>query len=298
MPKSTTSDAKTGADPIATTAPAGQERGTASPVLVDARWLEGHLHDPGLRVIEVDVNPDAYNEGHIDGAVLWNIYTDLKDCDYRLVDKTAVEALLARSGIGPETVVVFYGYGPAIGFWLMKLYGHRDVRILNLTRGTWRDEGRPWSTGVATPAATAYRLGDEDHHIRASQPMVEDAITRPDCVILDVRSDNEYRGEQFWPSGGLEPGGRAGHIPSAVLLPAGEMLDDRGAYRSAVELGRLYAAVDLPSGHDVISYCTIGARACTAWFVLTYLLGQRLVRVYDGSWAEWGRTSTTPVERA
>jgi thiosulfate/3-mercaptopyruvate sulfurtransferase len=298
MPNTTTPAFDAVTDPIGANRAASQQRSATNDVLVDAQWLEERLDAPELRVVEVDVSPKAYNEGHITGAVLWSIYQDLKSSDYQLVDNTAIEALIARSGIGPDSVVVFYGYAPAMGFWLMKLYGHADVRVLDIDRGTWQREGRAWTNDVTTWAATEYHLGDKDERIWASQTTVENAIADPECMILDVRTDEEYRGERFWPSGGLEEGGRAGHIPSAVHLAANDQLDDRGAFRSATELRRFYAAVDLPNDREVISYCTIGGRACTAWFVLTYLLGQQHARVYDGSWAEWGRDPTTPVERA
>jgi thiosulfate/3-mercaptopyruvate sulfurtransferase len=267
-------------------------------VLVDTEWLEEHLHDAGLRVVEVDVSPAAYVEGHIPGAVLWNVYQDLKDGDYRLVDKAAIERLVERSGIGPDSVVVFYGYAPAIGFWLMRLFGHAEARILNAGRATWQRESRPWSTDVEQPTPTRYPLPDEDDRIRASQPLVEKAIGDPGCIILDVRTDPEYRGERFWPSGGLEEGGRPGHIPAAVLVPADGLQDGDGAFRQAADLRRLYSRIDLASDNEVIPYCTIGGRACTTWFVLTYLLGHDRIRVYDGSWAEWGRMPAMPVERS
>ena len=267
-------------------------------VLVDTAWLEEHLHDPGLRVVEVDVSPAAYIEGHIPGAVLWNVYQDLKDPDYRLVGKAAVEHLVERSGIDRDSTVVFYGYAPAMGFWLMKLFGHQDARILNAGRAAWQREGRPWNTDEEQPTPTRYPLPDADDRVRASQQVVEHAIDDPGCVILDVRTDAEYRGERFWPSGGLEEGGRPGHVPSAVLVPADGLQDADGAFRPAGDLRRLYSPIDLAGDHEVIPYCTIGGRASTTWFVLTYLLGHHHTRVYDGSWAEWGRMPATPVERA
>jgi thiosulfate/3-mercaptopyruvate sulfurtransferase len=274
-----------------------QEEGARSDVLVEPRWLGEHLHDPALRVVEVDVSPVAYDKGHIEGAVLWNVYRDLKDDDYHLVDGAATEQLLGRSGIAPGSTVVFYGYAPAMGFWLMKLYGHADVRILDCARGTWQDHGRPWTTDAAKPVTSPYRLPDEDERIRARHSTVEEAINDPTRIIVDVRSAPEFRGERFWPSGGLEEGGRAGHVPSAAHLPIEGAYDEQGSFRSAADLGQLFSSIDLTGDSEVISYCTIGGRACTAWFALTYLLGRQHVRVCDGSWAEWGRMPEKPVER-
>lgn len=267
-------------------------------VLVAPEWLEEHLHDPGLRVVEVDVSPAAYTKGHIEGAVLWNVYRDLKDADYRLVDKAAIERLVARSGIDAGSVVVFYGYAPAMGFWLMKLYGHAHVRLLDCSRATWEEQGRPWSAVEGKVSPTHYPLPSEDAAIRADHAAVEKAIATPTCSIVDVRTDLEYAGERFWPSGGMEDGGRPGHIPSAVHVPLDGMLDDRGGYRSPVDLRRIFSGIDLESNDEVVAYCTIGGRACTAWFALTYLLGRENIRVYDGSWAEWGRMPAKPVATA
>ncbi len=268
--------------------------GTRDEVLVDPGWLHAHLSDPRVRVVEVDVSTAAYDDWHIDGAVLWNVYADLKDADYRLAGTAALERLVARSGIGPDSTVVFYGYGPALGAWLMTLYGHPDVRIPDCSRDTWRAGGYPWSTAASEPPAGGFCLGGEDSRIRADRAAVRAAIGRPGTTLVDVRSAAEYRGERFWPSGGMEPGGRAGHVPSAVHQPIDGIYREDGSFRPAAELRDVFAP-DVLDGGELITYCTIGGRAATAWFVLTYLLGRDRVRVYDGSWAEWGRIPGTPV---
>jgi thiosulfate/3-mercaptopyruvate sulfurtransferase len=249
-----------------------------------------------VQVVEVDVSAAAYGEWHIDGAVLWNIYADLKDADYRLVDTGALERLVARSGIGPDSTVVFYGYAPALGLWLMKLYGHRDVRILDCSRDSWRAEGYSWSAAASEPPTGSFRLDGEDSRLRADRTAVREAIGQPGTTLVDVRSAAEYQGERFWPSGGMEPGGRAGHVPSAVHQPIDGIYREDGSFRPAAELRHAFAPAVLDDNQELITYCTIGGRAATTWFVLTYLIGRDRVRVYDGSWAEWGRTPGTPVE--
>ena len=212
-------------------------------VLVDPDWLAEHLSDPKVRVVEVDVSPAAYNDWHIDGAVLWNIYTDLKEPDYQLVGRSELEVLLARSGITPESTVVFYGYGPALGLWLMKLYGHADVRILDCSRETWRSAHPAFSTS-AGPQRTAtgpYQLGAEDPRVRADRVAVHAAITDPTreprrCpfssgvhrrAVLALRRAGARRASRARPDRGSPasrgPLRRAGRLPSAggTAPPAG-----------------------------------------------------------------------------
>jgi thiosulfate/3-mercaptopyruvate sulfurtransferase len=244
----------------------------------------------------VDVSPATYDEGHVPGAVLWNIYADLKDADYRLVDRDAVVELAQRSGIEEDTLVVCYGYGPAIGLWLLRLHGHDRVVLLDGDRSRWRDEGRPWTSEPTTPDRTDYELAPMHLQLRATGDDVAHALWRSDRVLADVRSQAEFDGERFWPSGGMEDGGRAGHLPGAVHVPVDDLLDDDGRFRTASELAERFAALGDPTDRQVITYCTIGARAALAWFVLTEILGYPDVRVYDGSWAEWGRRPGVPIE--
>jgi thiosulfate/3-mercaptopyruvate sulfurtransferase len=265
-------------------------------VLVDPHWLAEHLTDTGVRVVEVDVSAAAYDEGHIGGAVLWNVYRDLKDSGYRLIDKPAIEDLLARSAITADSTVICYGYAPALAFWLLKLYGHADVRILDCSRASWRDGGGAWTRTAATSASSRYRLDGTNVDLRADMFHVRAAIGDPASTIVDVRSAGEYLGERFWPSGAAEETGRAGHVPTAVHVPIEDIYHAEGSLRSTDELRRIFAAVDATDNREVIVYCAIGARAAMAWFVLTYLLGRRHVRVYDGSWAEWGHHPGAPVD--
>jgi thiosulfate/3-mercaptopyruvate sulfurtransferase len=268
----------------------------APDVLVDAEWLKQHLSDPGVLVVEVDVSAAAYNDWHIDGAVLWNIYSDLKDAEYRPVGRAALQRLVTRSGINGDSTVVFYGYAPALGFWLLRLYGHPDVRILDCSRDAWRAAGYPQSCAPNERRPGSFTLGEAGGSLRADRVAVLDAVGRVGTTLVDVRSAEEYRGERFWPSGAMDPDGRPGHVPSAVHQPIDGLYREDGSFRSPAELRERFGPSVLDGGDELITYCTVGGRAATAWFVLAHLIGRDRVRVYDGSWAEWGRMRGAPVE--
>jgi thiosulfate/3-mercaptopyruvate sulfurtransferase len=264
--------------------------------IVDAAWLIERLDDPAVRVVEVDVTGARYQQGHIPGAVLWNAYTDLHHSDYSPAEKDELESLLSKSGISATTTVVFYGYAPYLGFWLMKSLGHHRVRILGVARDTWIGEGYPWTTDTAQVGESTYALPAAPRTAFASLESTWAAIGDPDQLILDVRTAAEYAGDRFWPSGASEGAGRPGHIPGAIHLPIEQMRAEDGSLKSSEEIRKLTDEMGISPVRTVTTYCTIGGRATEAWFVLTHLLGFQDVRVYAGSWANWGTRADTPIE--
>jgi thiosulfate/3-mercaptopyruvate sulfurtransferase len=263
--------------------------------LVDPGWVAEHLDDATVRLVEVDVAPTAYRDGHIPGAVLWNIYKDLRDGDYAPIETAGLERLLSGSGLTRETTLVFYGYGAHLGYWLLKSHGHDDARLMDGPREQWHDAGHEWSVEEPDPAATLYQLTAPDPRLLLSREAVLAMLGQTGGVLLDVRSRAEYDGERFWPSGATEGVGRAGHIPGSVHLPIEALRDERGRFAKPDDLRRLLHNHGVTPSQRIVSYCTVGNRASQAWYALSHVLDYPDTGVYHGSWAEWGTRPGTPI---
>jgi thiosulfate/3-mercaptopyruvate sulfurtransferase len=275
---------------------------TNADVLVTTDWVAQHATDPHVRTVEVDVDASAYEQGHVPGAVGWNWSTQLCDTLVRdIVPARKLEELLGRSGIGNDTTVVLYGdnnnWFAAWAFWQLKIYGHKDARIMNGGRKKWLAEGRELSTEEPAPASKTYKAGAPDLSLRAFLPEVQDAVRTKSAALVDVRSPQEFSGEILAPPGLPETCQRGGHIPGAKNIPWAKACNDDGTFKSADALKDLYGAQGIDAGRPVIAYCRIGERSSHTWFVLKYLLGFKNVKNYDGSWTEWGNLVGAPVEK-
>jgi thiosulfate/3-mercaptopyruvate sulfurtransferase len=275
----------------------------ASPdVLVSTDWLEDHLADPDVRVIEVDEDTSAYDKGHIKGAVGWNWTTDLHTDvgrDYR--DQGGFAELLSAAGVGSETTVVLYGgnnnWFAAYAYWLLKLRGFDDVKLLDGGRKKWELESRELVQAVPTYGPSDHvLLGDERPDIRALRDEVIGKVGSS-TGFVDVRSPEEYRGEKLAPDHlPQEQSQVPGHIAGAANIPWVKAANDDGTFKSADELRALYEAEGITSDREVIAYCRIGERSSHTWFALQELLGYPNVKNYDGSWTEYGSLVGVPVE--
>ena len=273
-----------------------------STVLVTTDWVAQHLNDASIRIVEVDVDTKAYGEGHVPNAFGWAWDTQLCDTVRRdIIPKAKFEQLMGQSGIDNNTTVILYGdnnnWFAAWAFWQLKIYGHKEVRLMNGGRKKWIAEGRELSTDIPKTTAKAYTANNPDFSIRAFLPEAQQASAERAAQLVDVRSPQEYSGEILAPPGLPETCQRGGHIPGAKSIPWGKACNEDGTFKSVEELRQLYGAAGITDQQPVIAYCRIGERSSHTWFVLKHLLGFSNVKNYDGSWTEWGNLVAAPIEK-
>ena len=271
-------------------------------VLVSTDWVAQHATDAGVRVVEVDVDTTAYDQGHVPGAAGWNWTTELCDTLVRdIVPIKKLEELLGKSGIDNKTTIVLYGdnnnWFAAWAFWQLKIYGHDDVRIMDGGRKKWLAEGRDLSTEKPSAQAKSYKAGAPDSLSLRLPAGSAAGRRRKKAALVDVRSPQEFTGEILAPPGLPETCQRGGHIPGAKSIPWGKNCNDDGTFKSSDDLKALYGAQGITGDKPVIAYCRIGERSSLTWFAMKYLLGFENVKNYDGSWTEWGNLVGAAVEK-
>lgn len=272
-------------------------------VLVSTDWVQAHLNDPSLRIVESDEDVLLYEVGHIPGAAKIDWHVDLQDAVVRdYINKRGFEALMSSRGISNDSTVVFYGdknnWWATYAFWVFKLFGHDRCLIMNGGRQKWIAENRPVTRDVPTLPFTRYVAGErDDSKIRAFRDQVMKHVSSGNPLV-DVRSPQEFTGELLhMPSYPQEGALRGGHIPGARNIPWSRAVREDGTFKSPEELKELYEAQGITPDKNVIAYCRIGERSSHTWFVLQYLLGYPQVRNYDGSWTEWGNLVGAPIEK-
>ena len=280
-----------------------ENKGYAHPeVLVDTDWVAAHLNAPKVKLLEVDVDTNAYDEGHIPGAVAWNWTSQLSDNVRRdILSQGDLEKLAAHSGISNADTIVLYGdnnnWFAAFAFWILKMYGHKDVRLMDGGRKKWVAENRELTTTQEHPEPAHYSAQEFDNSIRSNVREVLDIIESGAYQLVDVRSPAEFSGEVIAPPGMTETAQRGGHVPGAVSVPWALTVEEDGTFKDAAKLKNLYGDKGIDTAKPVVAYCRIGERSSHTWFVLQYLLGVEGCKNYDGSWTEYGSMVGVPIEK-
>lgn len=273
-------------------------------VLVETDFVAEHLTHGEFKLIEIDVDTEAYAQGHLAGAIGFNWQTDLEDTLRRDVpDKDQWESLLSKAGISNTDTLVLYGdnnnWFATFGYWLFVIYGHdkSKLKLINGGRRKWVAEGRALSTEVPAPVPSVYTASEPNWGLRAYRDEVLQKLGDPNVTLIDVRSADEFTGKVIAPPGMNETAQRGGHIPGAQSAPWLNAVKEDGTFKSAADLTEYYASKNVSEGKDVIAYCRIGERSSHTWFVLYNLLGYEKAKNYDGSWTEWGSVIGAPIER-
>ncbi|MHC5023457.1 MAG: sulfurtransferase [Planctomycetota bacterium] len=272
-------------------------------MLVDTDWVASNSARPVVKLIEIDVDTTSYDSGHIPGAIGFNWQTQLQDQVRRdIISREAFESLMGEAGISPDDTLILFGdnsnWFAAYGVWLCRIYGHRDVRLMNGGRQKWIDEGRELTKDKPSLTPTTYAAGEPDLELRAMYPEVLAAVKLGNRNLVDVRSPDEFSGRVIAPPGMSETAQRGGHIPGAKSVPWSSAVQEDGTFKSADELREIYqAGAGVDPGQESIAYCRIGERSSHTWFVLKYLLGLENVKNYDGSWTEYGNIVGAPIEK-
>ena len=274
--------------------------------LVTTAWLEDHLGDPNVRILEVSAQLDdaTYRKGHVPGAMRW-FWKDLcwNDSDRQFVTPEELSQRLGSIGIAADTTLVLYGdpvqYG-TYAFWALTMAGHKDLRLLDGSRKKWAEENRPMTQNIPRFEEAKYKPAKTDHSMRLGRKDVIDKLGKPGRILIDARSPEEYSGQRVMEFGQFDHGAeRTGRIPGARHLFFKELLNPDDTFKSPDELKATFSSVGVTNKDvdEIVCYCRLSHRATLVWVAMQHLAGLNNVKIYDGSWTEWGSIVGYPIEK-